>query len=75
MATPTNGGNEVITDMVSFYTLPSTVIGNTRYNTLKAAYSFYNVATSVKHVDLVKDALILAKKVRTPPLLCVGMHA
>jgi hypothetical protein len=31
----------------SFYHLPSTVIGNTVYPTLKAVYSFYNVATSM----------------------------
>ena len=52
-----------ITDMCSFYTLPSTIIGNPKYSTLKAAYSFYNVATSVDLVRLMTDALILAKSV------------
>lgn len=32
-----------ITDFTSFYSLPSTVIGNEKYNRLNAAYSFYNV--------------------------------
>lgn len=36
-----------VTDFLSFYTLPSTVIGNPKHNSLKAAYSFYNVANTV----------------------------
>eukprot|EP01130_Rhizamoeba_saxonica_P001412 TRINITY_DN11272_c0_g1_i1.p1 TRINITY_DN11272_c0_g1~~TRINITY_DN11272_c0_g1_i1.p1 ORF type:complete len:404 (+),score=88.77 TRINITY_DN11272_c0_g1_i1:38-1213(+) len=51
-----------ITDFLSFYTLPSTIIGNDKYNTLKAAYSFYNVATSVPLTKLMGDALTLAKQ-------------
>eukprot|EP00667_Euglena_gracilis_P010034 EG_transcript_10196 len=50
-----------ITDFVSFYTLPSTVIGNTKYSLLKAAYSYYNVATTTDIVKLMNDALILAR--------------
>ncbi len=30
--------SHAITDFISFYTLPSTVINNKLYNTLKAAY-------------------------------------
>ncbi|EFA76559.1 glycylpeptide N-tetradecanoyltransferase [Heterostelium album PN500] len=51
-----------VTDMCSFYTLPSSVIGNPKHKTLKAAFSFYNIATSVPLVDLMADALHLAKK-------------
>jgi len=51
-----------ITDMTSFYTLPSTIIGNAQYKSLKAAYSFYNIATSVPLISLMKDALTFAKK-------------
>jgi len=51
-----------ITDMISFYTLPSTIIGNEKYKTLKAAYAFYNVATKTDFTQLMKDALIIAKK-------------
>ena len=54
----------VITDMVSFYTLPSTVMSHPTHNKLKAAYSFYNVSTVTPWVDLIGDALVLAKKVR-----------
>ncbi|KAK9734481.1 hypothetical protein RND81_04G142800 [Saponaria officinalis] len=51
-----------ITDFCSFYTLPSTVLGNPNYNTLKAAYSYYNVATKTPLIQLMNDALIIAKK-------------
>ena len=49
-----------VTDMVSFYHLPSTILG--KDETLHAAYSFYNVATSVDLTSLMRDALILANK-------------
>jgi len=52
----------VITDLVSFYTLPSTVMSHATHNKLKAAYSFYNVSTVTPWVDLMGDALVLAKK-------------
>ena len=54
--------NEV-TDMFSFYQLPSTVVDHSRYKSLKAAYSFYNVASSTKLVDLMNDALVIARDV------------
>jgi len=57
----TNDQDEV-TDLCSFYHLPSTVMNNPKHNTLKAAYSFYNVATSVSLRDLMRDCLILAKR-------------
>lgn len=52
---------EEVTDMISFYHLPSAILGHPRHTHLRAAYSFYNVATSVPLVDLMRDALILAK--------------
>lgn len=48
-----------ITDMISFYHLPSSILHHD--STLYAGYSYYNVATTVSYVDLMKDALILAK--------------
>eukprot|EP01117_Protostelium_nocturnum_P004656 TRINITY_DN1686_c0_g1_i2.p1 TRINITY_DN1686_c0_g1~~TRINITY_DN1686_c0_g1_i2.p1 ORF type:complete len:330 (+),score=65.70 TRINITY_DN1686_c0_g1_i2:498-1487(+) len=51
-----------LTDLTSFYTLPSTVLNNSNYNSIKAAYSFYSVATSVSLSDLIRDALTFAKK-------------
>jgi len=52
----------VVTDLCSFYTLPSTIMNHPEYNSLKAAYSYYNVATTVSMEDLMLDALILAKR-------------
>ncbi|KAI9916280.1 hypothetical protein PsorP6_017959 [Peronosclerospora sorghi] len=51
-----------ITDFTSFYHLPSTVIGHDKHGKLNAAYSFYNVATSVPLTELMNDTLIMAKK-------------
>jgi len=51
-----------LTDFVSFYCLPSTVMNHPNHKNIKAAYSFYNVATKTAWVDLIGDALILAKK-------------
>mmetsp|Transcript_87588 Transcript_87588/g.252916 ORF Transcript_87588/g.252916 Transcript_87588/m.252916 type:complete len:421 (-) Transcript_87588:28-1290(-) len=49
-----------VTDMVSFYHLPSTILG--KDETLYAAYSYYNIATSIDLTDLMRDALILANQ-------------
>jgi glycylpeptide N-tetradecanoyltransferase len=51
-----------ITDLISFYHLPSSILKHN--DTLYSVYSYYNVATSVSIVDLMKDALILAKQNR-----------
>jgi len=51
----------IITDFVSFYSLPSTIIKNPKHNTLRAAYSYYNVSSVTPLVNLMQDALILAK--------------
>ena len=51
-----------LTDMCSFYTLPSTIIGHPRHNTLKAAYSFYNVANKTSWTNLMADALVFARQ-------------
>ena len=49
-----------ITDFCSFYHLPSSILNMD--DTLWAAYSYYNVATSVDLVELMRDCLILAHK-------------
>lgn len=47
----------------SFYTLPSTVISHPTYDSIKAAYSFYNFATDpISLIDLIRDTLIMANK-------------
>lgn len=51
-----------VTDFCSFYTLPSTILGNQNYSILKAAYSFYNVSTATPLLQLMNDALIVSKQ-------------
>jgi glycylpeptide N-tetradecanoyltransferase len=69
-----------VTDFFSFYNLESTVIGNKKHSVIKAAYLFY-YATEVAFENdqaklktrlnaLIKDALILSKKVSICTLLC-----
>ncbi|CAL8147625.1 unnamed protein product [Orchesella dallaii] len=53
--------NGEITDLISFYALPSTVVNNPVHKSIKAAYSFYNVAMSMSLQELMLDALILAR--------------
>lgn len=49
-----------ITDLFSFYTLPSTIIGNAEYNSLRAAYMFYTVPKTSSVEEILHDALIMA---------------
>jgi len=50
-----------VDNLLSFYQLPSTVVDHPRYKSLKAAYSFYNVAKKSNLTDLVHDALVIAR--------------
>ncbi len=50
-----------LTDLISFYLLPSSVINNTKNPTLFAAYSFYNVPGAHTITTLMQNALIMAK--------------
>ncbi|VDM48540.1 unnamed protein product [Toxocara canis] len=52
--------NGRVTDLISFYSLPSSVMHHPVYKSIRAAYSFYNVATTVPLKQLMNDALILA---------------
>jgi len=51
-----------ITDMSSFFTLPSSIMHHPEYNSMKAAYSYYSVTTKHSLKDLIKDMLIVAKQ-------------
>ena len=65
-----------ITDFFSFYALESSVIGNKKHSTIRAAYLFYYASetaldegktrkdTKIRLNELMHDALILAKSVR-----------
>lgn len=51
-----------ITDFLSFYSLPSSILNHDQHKTLFAAYSFFNVANSVTTKELIRNALILANQ-------------
>ena len=53
--------NKVITDFVSFYSLPSSVLKHPEHKILNVAYSYYNVPGKFTMLDLMRDALILAR--------------
>ena len=53
-----------VTDMISFYHLPSSVLNNPKHDHLEVAYSYYNVATTVPLVTLMKDMLIIARNLK-----------
>lgn len=46
--------------MLSFYTLPSTVINNPHHSKLAAAFQYYTVPGTTPLMQLMGDALILA---------------
>lgn len=54
--------NKKITDFISFYLLPSSILQHEKHKTLYAAYSFFNVPGQFTIKDLLKNALILAKQ-------------
>ena len=58
----TNKQTNQVTDFISFYELPSTIMNHPKYNGMKAAYSYYNVATTIEWKTIMYDSLILAKQ-------------
>lgn len=50
-----------VTDFVSFYLLPSTVLKHDKYDKLNSAYAYYTIPGANTIKDLYRDALILAK--------------
>ena len=65
--------NGVVTDLCSMYHLPSTIIGNPKYDNLHVSYCYYNVATTVTWVELMKDLLIFARNRGTDVLNCLDL--
>lgn len=51
-----------ITDLVSFYNLPSSILKHDKHKLLKVAYSYYNVPGKHTLTELMRDAICLAKK-------------
>lgn len=54
-------GQETVTDFISYYSLPSTILNSKKHKTLNAAFSYYNVPVTVSPKELMEAALILAK--------------
>uniref|UniRef100_A0AAY3ZY96 Glycylpeptide N-tetradecanoyltransferase n=1 Tax=Denticeps clupeoides TaxID=299321 RepID=A0AAY3ZY96_9TELE len=52
----------VVTDLLSFYTLPYTILNHQVHKILKAAYGFYYASTTTQMLELMEDALIIAKE-------------
>ena len=53
--------SEEITDFISYYSLPSTIIGDKKYKTLYAAFCYYMVPKKHTILDIMKSALVLAR--------------
>lgn len=51
-----------VNDFFSFYSLPSSILKHVSEKTLHVAYAYYTVATKHSLVDVMKQALIIAKK-------------
>ena len=56
--------NNEITDMFSFYLLPSSILKDnpSHHKTLNAAYSYYNVSKSGRIIEGISNMLVLAQK-------------
>lgn len=52
---------KTITDFISFYTLPSSVLKHETIKEMKAAYLYYYAATKTPLATLVRAAIVLAK--------------
>jgi len=63
-----------ITDMASFYSLPSSILNHPRHQTLNAAYSWYIVSTKTPLPILMKDILIIACQKGFDVFNCLEIH-
>jgi len=52
---------KTITDFISYYHLPSSVLKHVEFKQLNAAYSFYNVPGKHTLLELARETLVLAK--------------
>jgi len=51
-----------VTDLCSFYSLPSSILNNEKYSHLWAAYAYWHVPNTVSIETLMYDSLIMAKQ-------------
>jgi len=62
-----------LTAFGSFYSLPSTILGNKTYNRLNAAYLYYCVNTRGPISAVVSDLLVLAKQAKFDVFNCLEL--
>ena len=65
--------NDKITDFISFYNLPSSILQHESYKKLMAAYSFFNINTTMTVKEIMKCALILAKNAGFDVFNCLNI--
>ena len=56
-----DGPNNTITDMCSYYHLSLTITKHNKHKKLYTVYSYYNIATTIPLLDLMRDLLIIAR--------------
>lgn len=57
-----NPATKAVTDFLSFYSLPSSILGHPEHKTLRAAYMFYTAPCATPLKALLHDMLILAAR-------------
>lgn len=57
-----NPDSKKVTDFLSYYHLPSSILKHEKHKMLKVAYSYYSVAKTVPMEELMRNALIIAKQ-------------
>lgn len=62
-----------VKDLVSFYILPSSVSNNSKHSLINTAYIQHVVATSVSPVELMSNALTLAKQLGIDVMNCLDI--
>lgn len=62
-----------VTDFLSFYSLPSSVLKSEKHTRLEAAYAYYTVANETPLKDLMQDALILANNAGFDVFNCLNV--
>jgi glycylpeptide N-tetradecanoyltransferase len=66
--------NNEITDMVSFYIVPSTILNHHKHKILNVGYLYYYVSTKTPLAQLVNDILIIAKDKNIDVFNCLNIH-
>ncbi|KYQ91338.1 glycylpeptide N-tetradecanoyltransferase [Tieghemostelium lacteum] len=62
-----------VTDVFSFYNLPSSIMKHPKYDRLLAAFSFYNIATTISMEDLMNHAITIAKQLDYDVFNCLNI--